>query len=82
MAAVMMALFVVLTVVVMVAMTEKPCCYQEQYEGTLGLVSHVLGSKENKLGAMADYSINYKNKLIATHVQTANVQRRPEGQST
>lgn len=52
-----MVLFVtvmMVTVTATVAETEKPCCCPEQYEGTLGLVSHSLGFKQSQL-ALANY---------------------------
>lgn len=69
MATVMMVLFVTMTVAVTVAMTEKPCCFPEQYEGTLGMLTQTLGCKPSKVGTMANFSIDYKNERIAVYEQ-------------
>ena len=61
----LMVLFVTATVTV----AEKPCCYPEQYEGSIGLVSHSPGFQQSQL-VMANYSVDYKNKRVASYEQT------------
>jgi len=67
MASMMMVLFVTLAVTVTVAMTVKPCCFPEQYEGNLAVLTQKLGFRPSKVGTMANFSIDYKNEKIAVN---------------
>ena len=49
--------------------TEKPCCFPEQYQGILGMVTQTLGHRPSKIGTMANFSIDYKNEKIAVYEQ-------------
>ena len=69
MMAVMLMVTFVVTAVVTVTMAEKPCCYPEQYEGVLGMMTQTLGRTPSRTGSMAFYSIDYTNERVASFEQ-------------
>ena len=59
-----------------VAVTEKPCCFPEQYEGILGMITQMLGHRPSKTAIMATYAIDYKNKQVEVSEQIFAHRRR------
>ena len=68
MAVMLMVLFVA-AMMVAVTVTEKPCCYPEQYEGILGMMTQTLGRRPSRTGTMAYYSVDYTAGRVASFEQ-------------
>ena len=67
--AVMLMVTFVTAMMVTVTLAEKACCYPEQYEGILGMMTQTLGRTPSRTGTMAYYSVDYTTGRVASFEQ-------------